>query len=122
MVPTDPYPEYLKTHRDVRVHHTSYYEKLALLDGGIVALAVNAVLGDSHSLLKHKKSPQYANTPSLPKLPDLAQFWCSHFSRGACVRGQVSALSRGVVPFCRPYPLSHTRVDTAGSVVNTLRT
>src|ERR1700730_4185976 len=29
---------------------------------------------------------------------------------------------RGVVPFFRPYPLSHTRVDTAGSVVNTLRT
>jgi hypothetical protein len=26
------------------------------------------------------------------------------------------------VPFSRPYPLSHTRVDTAGGVVNTLRT
>jgi hypothetical protein len=40
----------------VRVHHTSYYEKLALLDGGIVALTVNSVLGDSHGLLKHRRT------------------------------------------------------------------
>ena len=52
----DPYPEYLKAHRDVRVHHTSYYEKLALLDGGIVALTVNSVLVDSHGLLKHRRT------------------------------------------------------------------
>ena len=32
------------------------YEKLALLDGGIVALTVNSVLGNSHGLLKHRRT------------------------------------------------------------------
>ena len=48
------YLQYLKAHRDVRVHHSAYYERLALLDGGTIALTVTAVLGNSHSQLKHK--------------------------------------------------------------------
>jgi hypothetical protein len=56
--PTQPidetYLQYLKAHRDVRVQHWNYYERLALLDGGTIALTVTAVLGNSHSQLKHK--------------------------------------------------------------------
>lgn len=50
----EAYLEYLKAHRDVRVHHSAYYEKLALLDGGTIALTATVMLGNSHSQLKHR--------------------------------------------------------------------
>jgi protein-S-isoprenylcysteine O-methyltransferase Ste14 len=38
----------------VRTQHTGYFEKLALLDGGMVALAITAVLGPLHAQLRHR--------------------------------------------------------------------
>ncbi|HEY3767887.1 MAG TPA: hypothetical protein VGN44_04370 [Candidatus Angelobacter sp.] len=38
----------------VRTQHTGYFERLALLDGGMVALAITAVLGPLHSQLRHR--------------------------------------------------------------------
>jgi hypothetical protein len=39
---------------EARSQRNSFYEKLALLDGGTVALVLTAVLGQLHGLLKHK--------------------------------------------------------------------
>ena len=50
----DPYPDYLKTHRDIRNRHWNYYERLALVDGGTIALVATTVLGNLHNQLKHK--------------------------------------------------------------------
>lgn len=50
----DYYAEYLKTHREVRFRHWNYYERLALIDGGTIALVATTVLGNSHGQLKHK--------------------------------------------------------------------
>jgi hypothetical protein len=50
----DPYIEYKERHKEVRFRHWNYYERLALIDGGIIALAVTTVLGNLHSQLKHK--------------------------------------------------------------------
>lgn len=47
-VTRDPFEESLKRHsifRDARWNRNSYFEKLAILDGGTVALVVTAVLG-----------------------------------------------------------------------------
>jgi hypothetical protein len=52
----EAYLEYLRWHREVRAQHSAYYEKLALLDGGTIALATTVVLGSSHGQLKHKWS------------------------------------------------------------------
>ena len=40
--------------QDARIHHNSYCEKLALLDGATVALVITAVLGPLHGSIKHK--------------------------------------------------------------------
>jgi hypothetical protein len=40
--------------QDARNLHTGYFERLALLDGGTVALVVSAVVGPLHSQLKHR--------------------------------------------------------------------
>lgn len=39
---------------EARSHRNSFYEKLALLDGGSVALVITAVLGPLHGIIKHK--------------------------------------------------------------------
>jgi hypothetical protein len=52
--PGDPYPDYLKAHRDIRNRHWNYYERLALIDGGTIALVATTVLGSLHAQLKHK--------------------------------------------------------------------
>jgi len=47
-VTRDPFEDRLKLHsvfRDSRWNRNSYFEKLAILDGGTVALVVTAVLG-----------------------------------------------------------------------------
>ena len=41
-------------YRDARIHRNSYFEKLALLDGGTVALVITAVLGPLHGAVKHR--------------------------------------------------------------------
>jgi len=38
----------------VRFRHSAYYERLALLDAGTIALACNALLGNAHSQLRHR--------------------------------------------------------------------
>ena len=43
-----------RVHLEARSHRNSFYEKLALLDGGTVALIITAVLGPLHGILKHK--------------------------------------------------------------------
>lgn len=40
--------------QDARTHRNGYFEKLALLDGGTVALVITAVLGPLHGVLKHR--------------------------------------------------------------------
>jgi hypothetical protein len=40
--------------RAFRAQLSAYYEKLALLDGGTVALVITAVLGPLHDKVKHK--------------------------------------------------------------------
>lgn len=52
----DNYLHYLKSHREVRVQHYGYFERLALLDGGTLALTANAVLGSAHDQIKHRYS------------------------------------------------------------------
>lgn len=39
---------------EARSHRNSFYEKLALLDGGTVALVITAVLGPLHGIVRHK--------------------------------------------------------------------
>ena len=41
---------------DARIQNNSYFEKLAILDGGIVALVITAVLGPLHGIVKHRYS------------------------------------------------------------------
>jgi hypothetical protein len=36
---------YLNAHNQVRLHQSAFYEKIAILDGGTVALAITAVIG-----------------------------------------------------------------------------
>jgi hypothetical protein len=53
----DPFQGELEVHRiyqEARIHRNSYFEKLAILDGGTVALIVTAVLGPLHGAIKHK--------------------------------------------------------------------
>jgi hypothetical protein len=55
-VTRDPFEDRLKLHsvyRDARSNRNSYFEKLAILDGGTVALVVSAVLG-LHGSIGHK--------------------------------------------------------------------
>jgi hypothetical protein len=40
---------------EARTHRNSFYEKLALLDGGTVALVITAVLGPLHGVVSHKR-------------------------------------------------------------------
>jgi len=47
----------VKMHRinlEERCHRNSFYENLALLDDGSVALVITAVLGPLHGIIKHK--------------------------------------------------------------------
>jgi hypothetical protein len=46
--------DYHRVHLEARSHRNSFYEKLALLDGGTVALVITAVLGPLHGIIKHK--------------------------------------------------------------------
>src|SRR5439155_12239928 len=39
---------------EARSHRNSFFEKLALLDGGTVALVITAVIGPLHGIVKHK--------------------------------------------------------------------
>ncbi len=41
-------------YQDARNHRNSYFEKLAILDGGTVALVITAVFGKLHTTIKHK--------------------------------------------------------------------
>jgi hypothetical protein len=43
-----------RVYQDARTHRNSYFEKLALLDGGTVALIITAVLGPLHGQVRHK--------------------------------------------------------------------
>jgi len=43
-----------RLYQDARAQRNAYFEKLAFLDGGTVALVVSAVLGPFHGQLKHK--------------------------------------------------------------------
>jgi len=45
-----------KMYEGARSIRNSYFEKLAILDGGTVALVITAVLGPLHSGIKHKYS------------------------------------------------------------------
>lgn len=40
--------------REARSQRNSYFEKLAILDGGTVALVITAILGPLHGTIKHK--------------------------------------------------------------------
>jgi hypothetical protein len=51
--------ENVELHRiylDARSHRNSFFEKLAILDGGTVALVITAVLGPLHGTIRHKYS------------------------------------------------------------------
>jgi hypothetical protein len=55
----DPSPWQVETdlhriYQDARSHRNSYFEKLAILDGGTVALVITAVFGSLHATIKHK--------------------------------------------------------------------
>jgi hypothetical protein len=41
-------------HRELSTQERAFFEKLALLDGGIVGLVVSAVLGPLHGQIKHR--------------------------------------------------------------------
>jgi Ca2+/H+ antiporter len=43
-----------RIYQEARSYHNSYFEKLALLDGGTVALVITAVLGPLHGTIKHR--------------------------------------------------------------------
>jgi hypothetical protein len=54
---TEQWQAELDLHRielEARSQRTSYFEKLAILDGGTVALVVTAVLGPLHGSIRHK--------------------------------------------------------------------
>ena len=50
----EAYSQYLKDIRDVRFRRSAYYERLALLDAGTIALACNILLGHIQGQLKHR--------------------------------------------------------------------
>ena len=50
----EAYVEYLRAHAKVRARHSAYYEKLALLNGGTIALTANLLLGSSHENIRHR--------------------------------------------------------------------
>ena len=43
-----------RIYQDARSNRNSYFEKLAVLDGGTVALVITAVLGPLHGNIKHR--------------------------------------------------------------------
>jgi len=43
-----------RIYQEARSHRNSFFEKLALLDGGTVALVITAVLGPLHGIVRHK--------------------------------------------------------------------
>jgi hypothetical protein len=43
-----------RVYQEARTQRNSYFEKLALLDGGTVALIITAVLGPLHGQVQHK--------------------------------------------------------------------
>lgn len=52
-----PWQAEVDVHRiflEARSQRNSYFEKLAILDGGTVALVITAVLGPLHAAVKHK--------------------------------------------------------------------
>lgn len=51
------WPDELQLHRikqDARMHGNAFFEKLALLDGGTVALVITAVLGPLHGVVRYR--------------------------------------------------------------------
>lgn len=44
---------YFNAHNQVRLHQSAFYEKVALLDGGTVALTITAVIGKVQGQIKH---------------------------------------------------------------------
>jgi hypothetical protein len=45
---------YLKSYEKVRAHQASYFEKLALLNGGTVALTITAIVGKTPLQIRHR--------------------------------------------------------------------
>jgi len=45
---------YIAALRDARLHRSAYFEKLALLNGGTVALVITAILGPMKGQVPHK--------------------------------------------------------------------
>ncbi|MFZ0821858.1 MAG: hypothetical protein WAM91_17475 [Candidatus Acidiferrales bacterium] len=43
-----------RIYAEARSYRNSFYEKLAILDGGTVALVITAILGPLHGTIKHK--------------------------------------------------------------------
>jgi hypothetical protein len=48
------YVELHRLYREARNNRDSFFERLALLDGGTVALVVTAILGPLHGMVPHK--------------------------------------------------------------------
>jgi hypothetical protein len=48
------YDQYLKEHKEVRFRLAAYYERLALIDAGTIALACTTLLGSGADRLKHQ--------------------------------------------------------------------
>ena len=46
--------EFVRIWEEARSKRNAYFEKLAILDGGTVALAITAVLGPLHGTIKHR--------------------------------------------------------------------
>lgn len=44
---------YFNAHNQVRLHQSAFYEKVALLDGGTVALTITAVIGKVQGQIRH---------------------------------------------------------------------
>jgi hypothetical protein len=44
---------YFNAHSQVRLHQSAFYEKVALLDGGTVALVITAVIDKVHGQIRH---------------------------------------------------------------------
>jgi hypothetical protein len=44
---------YFNAHSQVRLHQSAFYEKVALLDGGTVALTITAVIDKIHGQIRH---------------------------------------------------------------------
>lgn len=59
LMPESQFDIELELHRiyqEARRQRNSYFEKLAIVDGGTVALIITAVLGPLHGVIKHKYS------------------------------------------------------------------